>query len=607
MNRRSSSLAIVVGLLAGMAAFAAVLVAPDRLQWAVSINTLGPDGGGVHHIIVPVGYWVVIAAYACLARSTFGQPASTVLLRAIALGVVLHLMLALAAFAPELAERSHFSTTVYWMYSRLFCAGAIAAATAWTVSRFSRRSRQTPVHMDLVTVPLMLGTVALFAATLRYDVLSAVAGLAAGGAVGLWVTSTSKRGGPLAVLPRRARALLTDERAFLLMVFLLALALRLLFLHRVMTNPAQPEFIDTGIDGRTYDRLAWSLAQGHGIPEAFRVQFPLILLGYVRWLGAIYLVVGHSYFAVCAVQSVLGALACLLIYGVARPLFGIGVARLTALLAALSYQLIFAAAAIGHQAVDVFLTTLTVWLLIKYIRSERPGWAAALGIGILGGCAITVRETSAFFWAFVLLWIPFALKGRLGRARSLTYAAAIMLGTMLVLAPVLAPLVATAEHRTSLREHLDRLFYDQRVSTRNELVAPFADPAAALNQLRGQPAYVVSTMASSFVHNFAVQFLTQPYGGFDVVFLATDKPYYFALWFYVYVLGGAGVLVAARRAILEHDPQSAALVLVLGVLAARTLPHLLPRVALSPSRAARAVPDSDGGGRRGQPVRVRNA
>src|SRR4029450_13384577 len=103
------------------------------------------------------------------------------------------------------------------------------------------------------------------------------------------------------------RALLADDSVFLLMFFVIALVLRLLYLQRVMSNPG---YLETGADGPVYDELAWSIAQGRGIRASFTERFPLLLLGYVWFVSAIYRIAGHSYFAVGAVQAVIGSAAC---------------------------------------------------------------------------------------------------------------------------------------------------------------------------------------------------------------------------------------------------------------------------------------------------------
>jgi hypothetical protein len=144
------------------------------------------------------------------------------------------------------------------------------------------------------------------------------------------------------------------------------------------------------------------------------------------------------------------------------------------------------------------------------------------------------------------------------------------------LTPLLARTVSSADNRLRLRQHFDRLFTGQGddVRTRKELAGPLEDPRAALSRLRSNPGFVAGTLGRSMLHNVAVQFFTQPYGGFDLVFLAKGSPYYYGMWFYAYALTCVGIVAAIRRA-RAAPAQAAGIVLILGLLVARTLPHVI--------------------------------
>ena len=149
-------------------------------------------------------------------------------------------------------------------------------------------------------------------------------------------------------------------------------------------------------------------------------------------------------------------------------------------------------------------------------------------------------------------------------------------GVILVVTPLMVPSVSTPAGRLRLRQHFDRLYTGQGdvVRTRKELVGPLEDPGAALAQFRQQPALVAVTLGRAVVHNFAVQFFTQPFGGFDLVFLAKGSAYYYGLWFYAYALACAGTIIAARR-VIAGGAAAVGTALVLGIIVSRTLPHLV--------------------------------
>jgi 4-amino-4-deoxy-L-arabinose transferase-like glycosyltransferase len=286
-------------------------------------------------------------------------------------------------------------------------------------------------------------------------------------------------------------------------------------------------------------------------------------------------VTGHNYFVLCALQAVIGAAACLVLFAVAKSLFGDVVARVAIVFAAISFPLLFAAAAIGHQANDVFLTLLLVWLLWRAANAAQPTWWTWAGIGALFGCAITVRETVVFFLAFVLLWIPLVFHRRSWRG-AVPAVAALLAGVMVLLLPVLVPKVATDEQRRGLRIHFDRLYTGEADpnAIRTEIVGPLSSPEAAAEQFVRSPWLVLSTLGRAYGRNIALQFFTQPYGGFDLVFLSKGTQYYYGLWCYTYLLAAAG-LMAAWRSAWAATPRALGLALIVGVVLSRTFPHVV--------------------------------
>jgi hypothetical protein len=561
------ALLLAGALLFFAAAVITVLIAPDRWQWVIDVRS-----GGANEVVVPIGYWAAAAIWGWASARLLVVAPARIAGRVIVTGFVLHMVLLLVVFARDLGDPSAFSTNFYRVYAKLFCAVALAILLAGAAVGVRRwRLRRTDDH--LLDVPVWLGAGVLGAALARTDPRTAAVGLALGAVFAVVWWSASGGGNRIAEMWRGVRAVVFDERVFLTLVFLVALALRLLYTRRVMTDP---NYVATGGDGPTYDALAWSIAQGHGVPASFRNSYPLLLLGYVWFVSLVYTIFGHSYFILCAIQSALGASACVLTYAIASTLFGTGAARVAAVFTAFSFLLIFSAAAIGHQAIDVFLTVLIAWLLLKTVSSPRVAWMRWAGIGILLGCAIAVRETNAFLLAFVIVWVGWVFAPRVGKAGSVRAAAALLAAVMLVLAPVAAPMVSSAEARLRMRQHFDRLFkgWGDDVRTRKDLAGPLEDPSAALTQLRTNPRFVIGTIGRAMVHNFALQFFTQPYGGFDLVTLAKGSRYYYGLWFYAYALTCAGILAGVRR-IRRADGQAAGLMLVFGILVFRTLPHLI--------------------------------
>ncbi len=545
-------------------ATAAGMLAADRMQLIVPVSS----GASVSELALPIGHWAAVGLWTLSMLGLARANRRRVIFRCIGVGLALHVLILVALFVPRLSDRAAFSATVYLLYARAFCVMAIALSTAW-LSGWLERMRTNAHGLVTLEAALVAGWVALLVAAVRYTVLMAVAGLAIG--IMIAVAVRVARTGSLDRAAAMIRTLATDERTFLVAVFLVALGMRLLYVTRIMSDA---NYLDAGADGRVYDEQGWSIASGQGISQPFADRFPLLLLGYVWFVGAVYKVAGHSYFGLTAIQSILGAAAVVLLYGVADQVFGRATARVAAIFTALSFPLVFAAATIGHQAVDVFLTVLLTWLLVRLIMSD-PGISHWLAAGLVAGLAFAVRETHAFLVAFLLPWIAYAGPG--GWRSSGRRLTAFVAGVAVVVLPFLAPKVWTAEDRQAMRAHFDRLYRGEgevRSTTRTNIVGPLSDPGAAMAQIRDDPARVIGTLGRAYATNFAVQFLTQPYGGFDLVFLRKGSAYYYGMWFYAYALTVIGTVVALQR-LRGGGVAAGGAMLVLGVIASRTFPHLI--------------------------------
>lgn len=550
----ASPAAAVAGMVFAFLVSAAEWLRPPLWDWVFYVQS-----SGANEVHVPAGFWLVALGWmASVARAT-GVPLRSIAPRASVIAFATHVLLLLAVSAPILWDITAFTSPSYHLYARAFYGVMLATGLAWS----ARTIGTMHAPRAALATPILPATAVLAAQLLRVDPVAAIGGIIVG--VSAW-----RLAGRVVPIARRG-GWWSDDRVFALTIFVVAVGLRLLYLERVMSNPG---YLETGADGPVYDELAWSIADGRGIRASFTERFPLLLLGYVWFVSAIYKVAGHSYWAVGAVQAVIGGAACVLFYGIARELCGRTVARTAAAFAVISFPLLFAAAAIGHQAIDVFLTMLIVWVLVKWAPAAAwPLWRWAT-VGVLFGIAIAVRETVTFFLAFVLLWIPFLFRRPIS-LRAIGAAAMVAAAAFATIAPLTLPKVATVAERDKLRHHFDILYRGEAdpIRMRDDIVAPLSNPDAALAQLRESPAKVLGTLGRAWASNFAVQFFAQPYGGFDLVFLRKGTAYYYTLWFYAYALAVGGVIILLRQ--LRGDPRAASIVLVLGLIASRTVPHLI--------------------------------
>lgn len=507
---------------------------------------------------VPLFYWIGVLLYSWASSDLLGLPRQSQRTRALWLGFGLHAMALIAAlpwwFATPGAEFPGLTVWYvrYWQAVWVL-AVAFGGVGLWAVMSARRRSWATDPL--LFFLPWVGGYLALWlsASTMPTAIALVAAGLTIGFVIA-WHVDTIRLGGT------HLLEWLSRERIFVAVILLMALAFRLFYMTRILSSP---DFLNTGSDGPAYDALAWAVVHGG---ETQWSHMPMFAAGYVRFLAAIYWLVGRNYVIVCAVQSLLGALACLLLYAVVKRLFDVAVARVAAVFAALNFLMIFSAAAIGHQAVDLFWTLLVVWCLVGYLDDPQRWGRWIVGIGLLLGWAVVTREVNVFVWMFLLGWFAFGVRRRVGWPRALCHALLLSVGVLVVLLPFIWGTGGGLKGRVAYHWFYSspdfRLWFN-----------PWLDPAAAWTLLREQPLEVAGRMTRAILHAVVIIFFNQEYGAFDPIFLVRGSPYYLGMWTYAYAAAFYGLALMfwdAWRAPRERLGWW----LILGVLASRALPHI---------------------------------
>ncbi len=559
----SSRARVIVVVLCGLGVWAVLLA--ELWIWHGGVMRIRIPLGGSGGLHVPILYWLSIAAYAWVYGELFHLPRRERWARAVRLGFGLHVLALIARLAWYLAGESE---AVLFRWYRLYWDAVWAAALAFGLAGFGwalaqwRRARAADPW--LFFLPLLGGSLTVWfsaaAMPLRLTAAAAVAGAA------LLIGSRVHR---LRVWADWLRDRLASERLFLSLIALVALALRLFYSIRVMSDP---DFLNTGSDGATYDALAWALAQGQPVPVEsipwWAVQF--FSPGYVRFVALIYRLAGRSYVAVCAVQSVFGAGACVLLYAVAKRLFGQTVARLSAVFGAVSFPMVFAAAAIGHQAMDLVWTLAVVWYLLAYLDDPERWGRWIIGIGLLLGWASVTREGNIVFWVFLIGWFLLGMRAKLGWRRALLHVSGLSLGVLVVLLPFVWGEGGGILARLDLQ-----WFYRQHTTTPiSAWFNPWRDPQAAWVLFQGQPLNVIVKVGEAMLGNFTAMFMNQDYGSFDLVFLVRGSPYYYGMWFYAFFLACVG-LVGVCRGACQRPVERLGWWLIIVLLVSRTSVHLV--------------------------------
>ncbi|MFH1679203.1 MAG: glycosyltransferase family 39 protein [Candidatus Eisenbacteria bacterium] len=219
---------------------------------------------------------------------------------------------------------------------------------------------------------------------------------------------------------------LRRETTAALLVFLLALSLRVLFL---VDFRASPYFDNLLIDPASYDRWAERIAAGDFWGDRVFYQAPL----YAYFLGGLYALFGRDLLLVRVVQAVLGSLTCALLFLLTSKIFSFRRGILAGLLAALYTPLLFMDLMILKSVVVLFFLSLSLLRFEDAISRRSPLRLAQAGI--LLGVAITGRGNLLFALPFLLAWLFFREERPLSRA-SLSLVGVFLLGTVLAIAPV---------------------------------------------------------------------------------------------------------------------------------------------------------------------------
>lgn len=240
-----------------------------------------------------------------------------------------------------------------------------------------------------VAVPIALAVAAVSYALVERPALALRRGWAS--------TSASIRGAP-----RRWNVRMSADQRWVLAIAAIA------FLARSRMVMATRDLLLSG-DPFDYDRLGRLIAAGHGFgesvlspsggPTAFRA--PL----YPLFLGGVYEVSGGSMLAARLLQAALGAAAVVLLWLVARRLFGRRAAFVAATVAAVYPPLVVSSVALMSEAVFVplLLGTVACGLVARDGGPTAARWS--LAAGALFGLGMLARPNSAVLIPVVLLLV----------------------------------------------------------------------------------------------------------------------------------------------------------------------------------------------------------
>ena len=206
-----------------------------------------------------------------------------------------------------------------------------------------------------------------------------------------------------------------------LLIFLVALALRLFHIYQLKSTP----FFDVLLgDANGYDKWAQRLAAGDWIGSDVFYQAPL----YPYFLGLVYAIVGRDLLLVRIIQALIGSAACVLLGAAASKLVSKRVGLIAGLMLAVWAPAIFFDSLLQKSVLDMFFMCLSLWL-ISAISNQQSAISAPAALGAALAALSLTRENGLLLVGVVAVWLWFR-----GKRAVLLFA----VGLALVFAPVVA-------------------------------------------------------------------------------------------------------------------------------------------------------------------------
>lgn len=189
-------------------------------------------------------------------------------------------------------------------------------------------------------------------------------------------------------------------------IFCCALLVRLIFLAE---NLNVPFFNYRGIDAQQYHEMAVGFAEGTWPSEQAFFWPPL----YPLFLGMLYKTIGQNATIIRVIQAVLGSLSCVLVYFIARIIFGGRFVPITAaIICCLCGTLVYFDVQLLSGNLDVLLELLILFFLLFASRHRQIVWWGVAGL--FAGLSAINRGTILLFLPIILLWMYMVSRRRWG-------------------------------------------------------------------------------------------------------------------------------------------------------------------------------------------------
>ncbi|MEJ2469503.1 MAG: tetratricopeptide repeat protein [Desulfuromonadales bacterium] len=215
-----------------------------------------------------------------------------------------------------------------------------------------------------------------------------------------------------------------------LLLFLLALGLRLVYLAQIAEHPVTSILLG---DAESYDTWAREIVAQGWIGERTFYQAPL----YPYFLALIYTIGGHDLILVRIIQAVIGATSCLLLAGAGSRFFNRSSGLIAGALLAVYPPALFFDLLIQKAVLGMFFMCLLLFLLGQTSERENkpPRPVYWILIGIVLACFALVRENALILVPAIGLWMLTDLR-RSGWRPILKQGVLLLLGMAIIFTPV---------------------------------------------------------------------------------------------------------------------------------------------------------------------------
>lgn len=218
-----------------------------------------------------------------------------------------------------------------------------------------------------------------------------------------------------------------DKDYIILLVFLAALSIRLLYIFQVLKYPLTEYLVNSNtFDQYGFNQNALRIASGDWMGREIFGKEPL----YSYFLAAIYTLFGYSHLAVYIIQAILTSIGSFLIYKISMETFNRAAGTISAFIFSFYSMSIYYDAIILRESLITFLNILLLYLILKALKTHKSlTWFTG---GAVLGFLMLMRHNALIL--FILAFILF--KKRPFKIR-FKHAVIFCIGFFVILLPVL--------------------------------------------------------------------------------------------------------------------------------------------------------------------------